>query len=189
MMTTGIICQVLFGRQLNQDLDVNILSNDTIGDCLNSTNRDCRGINVFILPLEDTIRKPDVAKKLQLVGSAWSPIKGCQTLNEWQKGVDDIALWRDHLPELSIRIVRDGHFEKFFLVKDATVTPQRGMTVDIPVEESFTLPARQTHYSFPLLQGEGNKELQFVAYLKSPAFPLKEATACKLKMTLYLWSR
>lgn len=168
---------------LTQDLDLNILSNDAISDCLNSTNRDCRGVGVFILPLEDTIRKPDVRMDYKWLGSAWSPIKGCQTLNRWQEEVGDIALWRDHLPELSIRIVRDGLFENFYLVKDATVTPQRGRTVNIPVEESFTLPAGQTHYSFPLQQGEGNKELQFVAYLKSPAFPLKKATACKLKMT------
>ena len=169
---------------LTQDLDLNILSNYAICDCLNSTNRDCRGVGVFILPLEDTIRKPDdVRKDYKWLGSAWSPIKGCQTLNRWQEEVGDIALWRDHLPELSIRIVRDGHFENFYLVKDATVTPQRGRTVNIPVEESFTLPAGQTYYSFPLQQGEGNKELQFVAYLKSPAFPLKKATDCKLKMT------
>ncbi|WP_298737592.1 DUF2357 domain-containing protein [uncultured Psychrobacter sp.] len=168
---------------LTRDLDLNILSNDAISDCLSSTNRDCRGVGVFILPLEDTIRKPDVRMDYKWLGSAWSPIKGCQTLNRWQEEVDGIALWRDHLPELSIRIVRDGLFENFYLVKDATVTPQRGRTVNIPVEESFTLPAGQTHYSFPLQQGEGNKELQFVAYLKSPAFPLKKATACKLKMT------
>lgn len=169
---------------LTQDLDLNILSNYAICDCLNSTNRDCRGVGVFILPLEDTIRKPDdVRKDYKWLGSAWSPIKGCQTLNRWQEEVGDIALWRDHLSELSIRIVRDGHFENFYLVKDATVTPKRGRTVNIPVEESFTLPAGQTYYSFPLQQGEGNKELQFVAYLKSPAFPLKKATDCKLKMT------
>ncbi|RCW94164.1 DUF2357 domain-containing protein [Marinomonas foliarum] len=168
---------------LTQDLYLNILSNEAISDCLNSTNRDCRGVGVFILPLEDTIRKSDLLKDYKWLGSAWSPIKGCQTLNRWQEEVDDIALWRDHLPELSIRIVRDGHFENFYLVKDATVTPQRGRTVNIPVEESFTLPAGQTHYSFPLQQGEGNKGLHFVAYLKSPAFPLKKATACKLKMT------
>lgn len=168
---------------LTQDLDLNILSNYAISDCLNSTNRDCRGVGVFILSLEDTIRKPDVRMDYKWLGSAWSPIKGCQTLNRWQEEVDDIALWRDHLPELSIRIVRDGHFENFYLVKDATVTPQRGRTVNISVEELFTLPAGQTHYSFPLQQGDGNKELQFVAYLKSPAFPLKKATACKLKMT------
>ncbi|NLD92361.1 MAG: DUF2357 domain-containing protein, partial [Fibrobacter sp.] len=37
---------------LTQDLDLNILSNYAISDCLNSTNRDCRGVGVFILPLE-----------------------------------------------------------------------------------------------------------------------------------------
>ncbi len=168
---------------LDKNLDINILSNNTIRNCLNSTNRDCRGVHVFILPLEDTINKPELRKDYNWLGSAWSPIKGCQTLNSWQEDIDDINLWRDHLPELSIKIVRDGHFENFYLVKDATVTPQRDRTVDIPVEEYFTLPAGQTHYSFPLQQGEGSKELQFVAYLKSPAFPLKEDTACKLKMT------
>ena len=168
---------------LTQDLDLNIISNHAISDCLNSTNKDCRGVGVFILPLEDTITKPDVRMDYKWLGSAWSPIKGCQTLNRWQEEVDGIALWRDHLPELSIRIVRHGRFENFYLVKDATVTPQRGRTVNIPVEELFTLPAGQMHYSFPLQQGEGNKELHFVAYLKSPAFPLKKATACKLKMT------
>lgn len=168
---------------LTQDLDLNIISNRAISDCLNSTNRDCRGVGVFILPLEDIIRKPDVRMDYKWLGSAWSPIKGCQTLNRWQEEVDDIALWRDHLPELSIRIVRDGLFENFYLVKDATVTPQRGRTVNIPVEDSFTLPAGQMHYSFPLQQGDGNKGLHFVAYLKSPAFPLKKATACKLMMT------
>lgn len=168
---------------LTQNLECNILSNDAIGKCLNFKNRDCRGVGVFILPLEDTIRKPDVQMDYKWLGAAWSPIKGGLTLNRWQEEADDIALWRDHLPELSIRVVHHGHFENFYLVKDATVTPQRGRTVNIPVEESFTLPAGQTHYSFPLQQGKGNKELQFVAYLKSPAFPLKKDTVCKLKMT------
>ena len=168
---------------LTQGLDLNIVSKQTISDCLNSTSRDWRGINVFILPLEDTIRKPDLLTGYRWLGSAWSPIKGCQTLNRWQEEVNDIALWRDHLPELSIRIVREGLFENFYLVRDATVTPQRGKTVNIPVEETFTLPAGQTHYSFPLQQGEGDKEMQFVAYLKSSAFPLKKATVCKLEMT------
>lgn len=168
---------------LTQDLDLNILSNRVISDCLNSTNRDCRGVNIFILPLEHTIRKPDLRKEYKWLGSSWSPIKGGQTLNKWQQHVGNIALWRDHLPELSIRIVRDGQFENFYLVKDATVTPLRGRAVEIPVEELFTLPAGQMYYSFPLQQGENNKKLQFVAYLKSPAFPLTEAKVCRLKMS------
>ena len=169
---------------LTQGLDLNILSNYTISNCLNSTNRDYREVGVFILPLEDTVRTPKhLDRKYKWIDEKICPVLGGSTLNRWQEEVDDIALWRDHLPKLSIRIVRDGHFEKFYMVKDATVTPQRGRPVDIPVEETFTLPAGQTHYSFPLQQGEGNKELQFVAYLKSPAFPLKKATVCKLKMT------
>lgn len=169
---------------LAQDLALNKLSNEAIDNCLKSTNMDRRRVNVFILPLEGTIRKPDLRENCRWLGSTWSPIKGGQTLNIWQEKADDIALWRDHLPELSIRILgRGGHYENFYLVKNATVTPQRGRTVNIPVEESFTLPAGRTHYTFPLQQGEGNKKLHFVAYLKSPAFPLKEHTACKLKMT------
>ncbi len=170
-------------ESLTQDLDLNILSNAAISECLNTTNIDTRGVNVFVLPLEDTIRKPDLQMNYKWLGSAWSPIKGCHTLNRWQEVIGNRPLWRDHLPELSIIIVRNGHFENFYLVKDATVTPQRGRTVNIPVDELFILPAGQTHYSFPLQQGAGNKEMQFVAHLKSPAFPLKKNTPCKLLMT------
>lgn len=169
---------------LTQDLDLSILSNTAISNCLNSANLDCRGANVFILPLDVTLRKPDGRMDYKWLGSAWSPIKGCQTLNRWQGEVGDMTLWRDHLPALSIEVQSDkGYKVNFYLVKDATVTPQRGRTVDIPVEEWFTLPAGQTHYRFPLQQGEGNKEMRFVAYLMSPAFPLKKDTTCKLKMT------
>jgi len=178
---------------LTQDLDLNILSNHAIGDCLNSTNRDCRGVNVFILSLEDTIRKPDVRMDYKWLGSAWSPIKGCQTLNRWQEEVDDIALWRDHLPELSFTDIPQQITEKFFwwadfnLVKDVPVIPRRGRVTDIPIERTFTLPVNpkepQDHYRFGLSLGKGQKELNYIAFLKSPALPLKKATDCKLKMT------
>ena len=179
---------------LTQDLDLNMLSNYAISDCLNSTNRDCRGVSVFILPLEDTIRKPDdVRKDYKWLGSAWSPIKGCQTLNRWQEEADDIALWRDHLPELSFIDIPQQVTEKFFwwsdfnLVKDVPVIPKRGRVTDIPIERTFTLPVDpkepQDHYRFGLNLGKGKKELRYEAYLKSPAFPLKKATVCKLKMT------
>jgi len=143
--------------------------------------------NIFVLPISQSIIIDPLLegyKKLSVNGGI-SLTEGALFLEKWQKEIAelDVVLWRDHLPELSVRIVRDGHFENFYLVKDATVTPQRGRPANIPVKESFTLPAGQTHYSFPLQQGEGNKELQFVAYLKSPAFPLKEDTNCKLKMT------
>ena len=159
------------------------LSNEIISNCMNSINCDLKDRNIFILPLDNTIKKPEKANNYNWLGSAWSPIRGCQTLNKWQEKTDNISLWSDHLPELSIRIVRNGHYEQFYLVKNATVTPQRGRSVSIPVDEVFTLTAGLQNYNFPLQQGEGNRELQFVAYLKSPAFPLKKDTSCKLHMT------
>jgi hypothetical protein len=172
---------------LNHNLDDdNVLSLQTIEECIRSTNRNCQIANVFILPLEDVIKKPELGSQYTWLGSAWSPIRGFQVLNDWQKKVDevaDIALWRDHLPELSIEIVREGCYENFYLVKDETVTPQLKKNVNIPIEKSFTLPKNQEYYRFPLQQGEGNRKLKFAAYLKSPAFPLKKDTVCKLQLT------
>lgn len=168
---------------LTSNQGLNVLSYDDIDKCINSVNRSCLGGNVYLLPLENTIKKTESRNRYKWLGSELLPIKGCQVLNKWEEKAEGLALWNDHLPELSIKIVRDGRFENFYLVKNATITPQRGRIVEIPVEELFTLPAGQSHYSFPLQQGEGNRELQFVAYLKSSAFPLKEAVTCKLKMT------
>ena len=168
---------------LAQDLNLNILSNGSINDCLFSTNGYRQGSGVFILPLDDTIRKSVLNEDYKWLGSEWSPVEGCQFLNRWQEEVDGISLWRDHLPELSIRIPCDGHDERFYLVRDRTVIPQRGKTVSLPVKMAFILPAKKQHYRFPLQQGKDNTELHFEAYLKSPAFPLKKDTSCKLKMT------
>ncbi|MDD7984716.1 DUF2357 domain-containing protein [Lentisphaera marina] len=169
---------------MTQNLDLNILSKKIIDNYLGSISWPRQNFNIFMLPLKDTIRKGDLHKEYKWLGSSWTAIKGSQTLNRWQEEADEIPLWRDHLPKLSMKVQSDkGYNKDIYLVKDARVTPQRGRTVNIPVEESFTLPAGQTYYSFPLQQGEGNKELQFVAYLESPALPLKKATPCKLKMT------
>jgi len=173
-------------RNINNILDsVNSPKDSTKNPELTNYLKSKKRDNTFVLPISRSTIIDSLLKDFKQLLFKESAIltEGALTLNRWQEEVGDIALWRDHLPELSIRIVRDGHFENFYLVRDATVTPQRGRTVNIPVEESFTLPAGQTHYSFPLQQGEGNKKLQFVTYLKSPAFPLKKATACKLKMT------
>lgn len=168
---------------LTKNLDNHTLTPNDVSKCLKSISKLSKSNSVFILPNEDTIRKPEDLYSYKWLGSAWSPIKGSLSLIKWQSHAEGIALWRDHLPELSIEIVVDGHFENFYLVKDATVAPQRGNKVIIPIKETFILPAGQPHYSFPLQQGEGKRKLQFMAYLKSPSFPLKEGTSCKLHMT------
>jgi len=164
------------------------LSDSDVIKCLKHLNKPkSHKSKILILPINNSVNCSKIKGDYFLLESSPSLVEGGSTLNLWTdtiaKSDVNLALWRDHLPELSVRIVRNGHFENFYLVKDATVTPQRGRTVDIRVEETFTLPAGQMHYSFPLQQGKGNKELQFAAYLKSPAFPLEENTICRLKMT------
>ena len=152
---------------------------------------------ILVLPLSKTVKIDPLLHEFHnlAAGKQFDLVAGGLTLNKWQQIVkaDDIALWRDHLPELSFKDIPQQISEKFFwwddfnLVKDVSVVPRRGKPTDIPIKKQFILPVNsknpQNHYRFGLSIGKGKKELQFVAYLQSPAFPLKKDTACKLKMT------
>lgn len=113
-----------------------------------------------------------------------SPVVGGIRLHSLQQRCGDIPLWRDQISELSIKVMKDGCYQRFHLVsRGTTVKPIRGMAVPIPVDEDFTLPAGRPYYQFPLFQGENADELGFSARLDSPAFPLKEDVVCKLNLT------
>ena len=112
-----------------------------------------------------------------------SPVAGGIRLYALQQRAGDIPLWRDRIPELSIKVMKDGRYQRFQLVsRDTTIKPICGL-VSIPVEEDFTLPSGKPFYRFPLFQGENADEFGFSARLDSPAFPLKEGVVCKLKLT------
>ena len=101
-----------------------------------------------------------------------------------QKRAGDIPLWRDQIPELSIKVMKHGRYQRFYLVsRGTTIKPIRGLSVPIPVHENFTLPAGRPFYQFPLFQGENADELGFSARLDSPTFPLKIDAVCKLNLT------
>ena len=113
-----------------------------------------------------------------------SPVVGGTRLHDLQLRAGDIPLWRDQIPELSIKVMQDGRYQRFHLVsRGTTVKPIRGLSIPIPVDGDFTLRARKTFFQFPLFQGENDDELGFSARLDSPAFPLKENTVCKLNLT------
>lgn len=113
-----------------------------------------------------------------------SPVAGGIRLHSLQQRAGDIPLWRDQIPELSIKVIKDGRYRRFHLVsRGTTVKPIRGLPIFIPVGEDFTLPAGKPFYQFPLFQGENAEELGFSARLDSPAFPLKEDAVCKLNLT------
>ncbi len=111
-------------------------------------------------------------------------VLGGMRLHALQQRSGGIPLWRDQIPELAIKVVKDGRSRRFHLVSRGTmVKPVRGQSVSIPVDEDFTLRAGRPFYDFKLFQGEYADDLGFFARLDSPAFPLKENVACELKLS------
>ncbi len=113
-----------------------------------------------------------------------SPVSGGIRLYDLQRCAGDIPLWRDHIPELSIKVIKNGRYQPFYLVdRGTTIRPLRGVPVLIPVSDHFTLPAGRAFYQFPLFQGQDPDDLGYVARLESPSFPLPADAICRLVMT------
>ncbi len=138
--------------------------------------------SVYVLSTDERVEQPPKEKSFRWLGFVRSLVEGGQTLSRWQSEAGDIPFWKDHLPNLSFKIPIGGRWGQFDVVKDATVTPQKGKCFQIPIEEPFTLGAGKSHFSFQLLQGAGGQALRYMAYLKSPAFPLSSDTVCNLRM-------
>ncbi|MBC2771010.1 DUF2357 domain-containing protein [Pusillimonas minor] len=129
-------------------------------------------------------RVPDIGNFAFCINLTESPVMGGIHLHALQQQVADIPLWRDQIPELSIKVMKDGRQQRFHLVsRGTTVKPSRGKPISIPVEEAFTLPDGKLHYSFPLYIGDNANDLGFSARLDSPAFPLKKMAECELNLT------
>jgi len=121
---------------------------------------------------------------IDLAGSTESPVAGGMRFHVLQQNAGDIPLWRDHIPELSIKVMKDGCYQPYWLVsRDTTIAPIRGRPVPINIQDHFTLPAGRQFYQFPLFQGENTATIGFSARIESPSFPLKANTACRLNMT------
>jgi len=129
-------------------------------------------------------RVPDIGNFAFCINLTESPVMGGIHLHDLQQQVADIPLWRDQIPELSIKVIKDGRQQRFQLVsRGTTVKPTRGKPVTIPVEKAFTLPAGRLYYSFPLYIGDNANDLGFSARLESTAFPLKKNAECELNLT------
>lgn len=134
---------------------------------------------------EEALRRhPQIGQFDACITVPESPVSGGARFQELQVQAGDIPLWRDHIPELSIRVLRDGRRQPFYLVStNTTIRPIRGVAVQIPVSETFTLRADQAHYEFPLFQGDATSDLGYQAILKASAFPLESDTVCVLDLT------
>lgn len=113
-----------------------------------------------------------------------SPVCGGVKLYAMQQRAGDIPLWRDQIPELSIKLIVNGRYQRFYLVtRGTTIKPIRGQAVSIPIDQEFTLQAGKLYFQLPLFIGQNEDEMGFSAMLESPSFPLKKDLKCKLNMT------
>lgn len=131
----------------------------------------------------DLKQNPDIGHFAFCINLRESPVVGGVRLYALQQQAGDIPLWRDQIPELSIKVMK-ATYQRFYLVsRGTTVKPVRGKPVVISIDESFTLPSGKEFYQFPLYIGDKADDLGFSARLDSPAFPLKKDVSCKLNLT------
>ena len=92
--------------------------------------------------------------------------------------------WREWLPELSLEVVRDGHFGELPLLERGTfVDPFLGDAVQFTVPETLTLGRGHRWFSFPLLVGrQGRRPVPWEARLDSAAFPLDHDVRVRLRL-------
>jgi cold shock CspA family protein len=133
----------------------------------------------------ETTRQPSrhSAANASVVGYKVDVVRGGAIHDRWQLGAGEIPIWREHLPDLSMRVIADGRYMPFHLVQSETVVPRRSETSSIVIDDVFTLQPGMTTYEFPLVMGSGQQNSQFVATLQSKAFPLRESVPCRLEMT------
>jgi len=146
--------------------------------------------NQHIAP-ETLKRDPRIGQFDSCIDLKKSPVAGGARLQSLQQQAGNTPLWRDQIPELSIKVMIGGLYQRFYLVEQGTtVKPIRGKSVSIRIHKTFILPFERPFYQFPLFRGENADELGFSARLDSPDFPLKKdpdphnkGAECRLNLT------
>lgn len=92
--------------------------------------------------------------------------------------------WREWLPELSLEVVRDGHFGELPLLQRGTfVSPFLGESVHFTVPETLTLGRGHRWFLFPLLVGQQDRRpMAWEARLDAPSFPLDHDVRVRIKL-------
>jgi hypothetical protein len=138
------------------------------------------------VPVEEKALRnhPEIGEFDRCITLSASPVSGGIRLHDLQQRAGDIPLWRDHIPELSVKLLVNGRYQRFYLVdKETRIRPRRGVAVSIPVNKYFDLPPGVAVPEFPLFQGRDPDDLGYVARLESPSFPLPTDVRCRLEMT------
>lgn len=97
------------------------------------------------------------------------------------KLVAGLPTWYEHLPDLSLEVVKNGHYDKIDLIKNKSIENIMGREQIFKVRDILTLEAGKKEFIFPLIKGiSGKVNKEFNAIIKDKAFPLKEQMDVKL---------
>ena len=108
-------------------------------------------------------------------------IKGASIIRERVKNGQ--VTWYERLPNLSLEVVKNGLWDDLALTKNREEENVIGKSVNINVNDTFTLKAGQMEYRLPLRKsfiGESNKD--FYVVLRDKSFPLHSDIEVKLKL-------
>lgn len=86
-------------------------------------------------------------------------------------------LWREHLPDLSIEINKNGVYEQFSLVNENSELIEKIVKID----NHFLIPLGVKELSFPLIFGD--EKINYKVHLTSQDFPYSQHMECQLKLT------
>lgn len=112
-----------------------------------------------------------------LYAQRYTYVEGCKHYYGMQEK-SKITLWRDHLPELAIKLL----YGKFNLVNNETITPEFNVEKKIQIDNTFTLVKNKSEYHFSLVQNDVNKKTRYAAVVKLP-YALDHDVECRLDMT------
>ena len=92
-------------------------------------------------------------------------------------------LWNEYLPNLTLEIVKNGHFYNLDLIKEnEDVDVIFGVEQEININEDLVLPKDMGVIKFPLYSQDSNNKKLYFLEIRSELFPLKENLVGNLKV-------
>ena len=83
-------------------------------------------------------------------------------------------IWKEHLPKLSLEILKDGYYDEFVLIDDTTELTNN----KLEIKEHFLIPGGVKELNLPLIFE--NDDIGFNAYITSSQMPFDKDIECKL---------
>jgi len=94
-----------------------------------------------------------------------------------------LPTWEEWLPDLSIEIIKDGHFDEIQLIKENSIELFLGAEKIFEIDEVLTIPADNKTIKFPLLSGlSSGNSIDYEAVINDKCLPLKNNIDVKLSI-------